>query len=453
MKPIKRVFIFVTICFLVYLAGSVIAQITGYDIPPFNRVNLISDIVGSSDSAAIAEGKKGNTSSGETVPATAGRKFEMYMKAGAINNFSADTQSVALIGFSQKLADLKAGKRKKVRIAFLGDSMIEGDLMSQTLRQLLQAAFGGSGVGFVPITSPVAGFRQTATATFSKNWTDDNFKNNQSGKLYLSGHSFSNSDGWVQIRDNTITTPGTNIEKSLLCGYTAAPVTVNYNSAPFTVNANQPVNRIVLGNDAGTSAKLGVTNKELPVYGISFESETGIFVDNFSFRGISGVEYGKIAPDFMQQIQEANPYDLIIFQYGVNVLFQPNNKNFDWYAKSLLPVVEKFRKVFTDADFLMVSTADRAFRYNGVYQSAVGIDSLIKTQAEIAFQTQSGFYNQFETMGGKNSIVDWANRKPSLANKDYVHPNHNGAPVLAEYLYKALIKDYEKLNIEKKPLP
>ena len=47
-------------------------------------------------------------------------------------------------------------------------------------------------------------------------------------------------------------------------------------------------------------------------------------------------------------------------------------------------------------------------------------------------------------MGGTNSIVDWARRDPSLANKDYVHPNHRGAAVLAQYLYEAMMTEYNK---------
>jgi len=93
---------------------------------------------------------------------------------------------------------------------------------------------------------------------------------------------------------------------------------------------------------------------------------------------------------------------------------------------------------------LVISTADRAFSYNGEYKSAVGIDSLIKVQAAIAYQTGCSFYNQFATMGGKNSIVQWAAANPSLANKDYVHPNNRGADILGERFYAAIMKEYNK---------
>ena len=49
-------------------------------------------------------------------------------------------------------------------------------------------------------------------------------------------------------------------------------------------------------------------------------------------------------------------------------------------------------------------------------------------------------------MGGKNSIVDWANRKPSLANKDYVHPNHQGAEILGNWFFEDLLREFEKYS-------
>ena len=46
--------------------------------------------------------------------------------------------------------------------------MIEGDLMSMTLRTMLQERFGGRGVGFVPITSITNFFRLPLNIDFQK---------------------------------------------------------------------------------------------------------------------------------------------------------------------------------------------------------------------------------------------------------------------------------------------
>ncbi len=52
---------------------------------------------------------------------------------------------------------------------------------------------------------------------------------------------------------------------------------------------------------------------------------------------------------------------LLIFQYGVNVLFRPNDVNFNWYNHIFLPVVQKLKRSFANSDIILVSTADRAF--------------------------------------------------------------------------------------------
>ena len=58
---------------------------------------------------------------------------------------------------------------RPVRIAVLGDSYIEGDIVTAKLRELLQKRFGGHGAGLVPITSDSPGFRHTIGHTFG-NW-------------------------------------------------------------------------------------------------------------------------------------------------------------------------------------------------------------------------------------------------------------------------------------------
>jgi lysophospholipase L1-like esterase len=443
----RRVLHFVTGSVCIYLLLSVAAPLLHVEWMPFKRVNLVSDLI---HTDSLGSKEKGPDSSIVIIESKPDKDFSLYKRSRFITGFSADPNQPSLVSFCQKLAELKSGKRKKIRIAYFGDSMIEGDLLTSTLRELLQKAFGGSGVGFVPITSQVSKFRQTVANNYSGGWQDENFKNSNNGKLYLSGHLFRSGGDWVEMRDQTITDSTAIIEKSLIYGSAGASVNITVNGQPRTIDATGVLNRLPLSADRSYGIKVSVADNRLPVYGISFESSSGIFVDNFSFRGITGIEYAKLSPDFLKVIAEKNGYDLIVFQYGVNLLFRPNDRNFNWYAKSMLPVVQKMRASFPQSDFLLVSTADRAFRYGGEYRSAVGIDSLIKIQATIAYETNSCFYNQFASMGGTNSIVEWAKMNPSMANKDYVHPNHRGAAVLAKYLYEAMMNEYNKYNRTRK---
>ncbi len=424
-----------------YLLLSVAGTLLDFQWMPFQRINLISDVMKSDSAAIVPEKPDTNLVIIEDLP---DKNFELYKKGRFITGFNTDTNRPSLNNFLEKLAELKSGKKRKIRIAYFGDSMIEGDLLTQTVRKLLQQQFGGSGVGFVPITSQVSKFRQSVAHNYSSGWQDESFKSGKSSRLYFSGHLFRSGGDWVHMTDQTITDSAAILEKNLICGNANGAVNITVNNSTFTVNAPNLLNRVTLATDPNRSIRLSVANENLPVYGISFESPSGIFVDNFSFRGITGIEFARIDSVFMKAIAANNPYDLIIFQYGVNLLFRPNDRNFNWYARAMLPVVKKIRNCFDKTDFLLVSTADRAFRYGGEYKSAVGIDSLIKIQATVAYETGSSFYNQFASMGGTNSIVAWAKMNPSLANRDYVHPNHRGAEVLGTYLYEAIMNEYQK---------
>lgn len=447
MNSNRRVLQFVAGSFCIYLLLSVAGTLMGFQWMPFKRVNLVSDLVTGDSTVLINDKPDSNLVIIEDLP---DKNFELYKKGRYVTSFNTDTTRSSLNNFLQKLAELRSGKKRKIRIAYFGDSMIEGDLLTQTIRKLLQQTFGGSGVGFVPITSQVSKFRQSVIHNYSGGWQDENFKTGKTSRLYFSGHLFRSNGDWVQMTDQTITDSTAIIEKSLVCGNAPGPVNISVNGGSFNVNAPNLLNRVPLVSDRNRGIKLSVANESLPVYGISFESPSGIFVDNFSFRGITGIEFARIDSIFMKAIAANNPYDLIVFQYGVNLLFRPNDRNFNWYAKAMLPIVKKIRGCFPGTDFLVVSTADRAFRYGGEYRSAVGIDSLIKIQATVAYETGSAFYNQFASMGGHNSIVDWAKRSPSLANKDYVHPNHRGAEVLGTYLYEAIMNEYKKYSRTRK---
>lgn len=57
-----------------------------------------------------------------------------------------------------------------VRIAYFGDSAIEGDNICADFREALQEKFGGTGVGFVSITTQDKAYRGTTKLDFSSNW-------------------------------------------------------------------------------------------------------------------------------------------------------------------------------------------------------------------------------------------------------------------------------------------
>lgn len=74
-----------------------------------------------------------------------------------------------LIPFYERLYQLETNQNGKVRIAYFGDSMTDGDMIVQDVRAAFQNNFGGKGVGFVSITSESAASRGSVLHQFSEN--------------------------------------------------------------------------------------------------------------------------------------------------------------------------------------------------------------------------------------------------------------------------------------------
>lgn len=441
----------ISICFLIYLILSILSFAFDFKWEPFEKVNLITDVFDKNKKSELEKANLQNTTSENPASNTKNlvQDFELYKKPQFITNFYKGDSVTALSNFAEKLYQLKTTKKGKIRIAYFGDSMIEGDLLTQTLRKLLQKEFGGYGVGFLPIHSKVGGFRQTASVK-SSGWETINFMDKGAKNMYISGFSFSGL-GNGSFTDRTVTAPPS-LQKFLIYGQSNGG-SIDFDGTSISLQGNNLVNSLLLSNNNATSFELKSNSATTPFYGVSFESENGIILDNFSFRGITGVEFRKIDENFLKAVQNANHYDLIVMQYGVNLLFRPNDTDYSYYTKNMTPVLEKFISAFPKTDILLVSSADRAFRYNGEYQTAKGLPNLLETQARLAYDHHLAFFNLFETMGGENSIVDWASQKPPLANKDYVHPNGKGADILAEKLFHAMMNDYNNYKPKTETAP
>ena len=85
-----------------------------------------------------------------------------------------EADTVAAPSF-RSFCDTLLAARRPVRIAVLGDSFIEGDILTADLRERLQECYGGGGPGFAPMASPLTAFRRTVR-TQSKGWTTYNIK-------------------------------------------------------------------------------------------------------------------------------------------------------------------------------------------------------------------------------------------------------------------------------------
>jgi hypothetical protein len=450
----KRYVLLFNIFFLLILIAATLLfeWKPGFAGPNFRPLDILSDVLkDSTRQHNLVKGKINNRNGNYTNGKAVLRDYTTYQ--GLINNSNHPT---ALSDFFSHLLELKQKKRRKIRIGYFGDSIVEGDLVTEDLRRMLQVYFGGSNVGFVPITSIVAGFRQSVTHSFSSNWEDINYKsdNKAAGDLFISGHSFFSGNNSV-VTYRTVNKPGLDSfsNVTVLFGSPAdssdAFANIVVNETPYPVKAVHPFNKLELRSNNAKEVKISITSTAIPLYGAAFEGDSGIVLDNFSFRGISGVELNYFTEDYLKQVQALRPYDLLIFHYGPNLLYDANETDFSWYTKKMQPTLQKIKNAFPGTSFLLISTADKAYKYSGTWRTQKGVLPLIDDQYTMAKNIGADFFNLYNAMGGEDAMVRWVNADTALAGKDYTHPNRVGAKKFAEFIFNAIMKEYqeyEKLN-------
>ena len=459
MNKNKDVVVFTLVATIVLFIYSLLSAFSHSDFLHLSKVSILSDVFYDKQSKAKSLKNIPDTTISadvytEEAPATDTakmvRSFSKYLQPKLLTNFNIDTTKSALPRLMAKLHVIKKGKKAKVRIAWFGDSLVEADVISMQFRKLIQQFMGTYGVGFIPATSITSRFRVTAKHNWKGNWDEENFKTKDlRAPLYLSGHVFYTSDGEVAVEDETIVDTTQPIEKSLLCGQSkSGTVNLTVNGHAKQYRADKLLNRILIDNSPNRGVTVAVQDNKLPVYGITMEPASGIIIDNFSFRGISGSELGRFDTSFMQTLSTENGYDLVIIEYGVNLMFHAGDMDFSWYGTQLSHVLRRMQKAMPNTDFLVISTTDRAFFVNGRWQSAPGIHNLVKVQAEIAYKNGAAFYNIFENMGGDGTIAAWAETNPPLAKDDRIHPSYKGTQILGDMIFQSFMNDYNKANIK-----
>ena len=148
----------------------------------------------------------------------------------------------------------------------------------------------------------------------------------------------------------------------------------------------------------------------------------------------------------MKSFNKLRPYDLIILQYGLNVVTK-NRKNYDSYQKGLLTAIERLKEGFPNACILLLSVGDRNYKTDtGDLRTMPGIKNLVRYQQSVSAQSGIAFWNMFEAMGGDGSMAKMVHAKPSMANYDYTHINFRGGKHLAGLLYETLIYGKEQYD-------
>ncbi|GAB4132602.1 MAG: hypothetical protein Fur0015_06060 [Ignavibacteriales bacterium] len=340
---------------------------------------------------------------------------------------------------------VKNAKTKSVHVAHYGDSMVWGDIITEDLREILQKNYGGKGIGFLSFSSDDVSVRQTVRQKYSSDWDFATLftRNEKRYEIGISGTAaVSKGSNWVEYNFTNerissssfseFTVYALNKKGSAKIAYEISDGDKKYLTLPQSENLSSVSEKL---NHMAKRIKFSVGDSpDTYFYGVNFESGNGVYVDNFPIRGNSGVSLQDISEVIYKNFNEELNYKLIVLNFGVNAL----GVNPLWYEKQMGKVIERIKKLFPQTSILIVSTADRAIKKGSGFQTDEKIIELIDVQRKIAINSKVAFWNMYEAMGGKNSMVKWVDNSPSYGLKDYVHFTSLGGKRIAELMFDAL---------------
>ncbi|MDP4289631.1 MAG: hypothetical protein Q8908_00965 [Bacteroidota bacterium] len=434
---------------------------TGFSIGGFSfkPVNILSDIIKKPQLQAVST----STPKPRFKPT---QKELRLIKKGKLNRDSLmqavekderisdfRTDSLDILGRFFSALDQSEHTKKRVRIAWFGDSMIEGDLITSTVRSIMQREFGGRGVGFVPLLTSVAGFRKTIDQSSSTDWQTYSVLKPQrglypgiSGQVYVPGSSKRSAiDSWAEF--DAPFADARNTLQSIKLYYGRSPnglINYSLDGKQFkdSLKGKDLVNEQVLSLKPGSHhLRTSFKGDSLTLFGISDESEDGILIDNLSLRGNSGTPMQVIPEKILRQFNKYLKYDLIVLQYGTNVVSGADT-NMVWYERGMIKVINRLKRNFPQADILLISVGDKSYKENMQFVTQPNVPLLVEKQRRIARHTGIAFWNLFQAMGGPNSMVRMVESDNPLANKDYTHLNFRGAAKIGKIISNNLLNEY-----------
>jgi lysophospholipase L1-like esterase len=177
------------------------------------------------------------------------------------------------------------------------------------------------------------------------------------------------------------------------------------------------------------------------IYGISFESFTGLQMDNIAMRGSGGLIFTRMDREQQEAMMAQLSPSLILLQFGGNVVPYMNAR---YYRREFEKELAFFKEICPGVPIIVIGPADMSIRERGVFKTYPGLERIRDALKMATLESGFAFWDLYEAMGGQNSMPSFVHAEPPLASADYVHFNGLGINLVAEMFYNALMTEYSQ---------
>jgi len=341
------------------------------------------------------------------------------------------------------------------RILYHGDSLVASDFVTSTLRRKFQTQFGDAGHGFVLMANAWSSYTHADVFRFStRGWSVSRIVGPylKDGFYGLGGVSFKGPPG-IRAQFGTA--------RDGPYGRRVATFEVAYLKQPgggdFRINVDGEY-RALISTDAPEKAsgfyhvevedgehtlELVTQRAEVRAFGVALErSGPGVILDAIGIQG-ARIRFLDKQDDahWATQLAWRKP-NLLVFQFGANESGDGFAYSMPDYHLTMKEVILQAKRATPGASCLILSAMDRARNTEWGLITVPIIPHIVEQQRKTALDVGCAFWNTYEAMGGKGSMARWVRR--GLGQADLTHPTSIGADIVGNWIYQALIRDYQK---------
>ena len=342
----------------------------------------------------------------------------------------------------------RAGE-EKVRIVHYGDSQLEEDRMTGTVRNALQQKFGGGGVGMLPIKEYFTlNEGEGATAQLPSYMVFADAEHRAGNNRYGPMGQFTRLDSAITVsfwpmKGNTGAAKYFN-RITLIAGTPDGSLGAACRNSKATIAQGKTYSRTVFElRDSTTKASLSLSGRA-DLYAVLLDNATGICVDNVAMRGCAGTIFTAISSHQLSSFYRDENVRLIIMQYGGNVVpYVKTDAAISDYKASVQKQIRYLQGLAPDALIIFIGPSDMATSIKGKRQTWPHLKQLTDSLRAGVTQAGAAYWDLYAAMGGENSMVQWVSAKPPLAGSDYIHFTPRGSEFAGQMFSNSLLFYYD----------
>ena len=359
--------------------------------------------------------------------------------------------------FDEVFAALEQAEEKPVRIVHYGDSQIEEDRITGTIRERLQERFGGNGPGMMPArklsTPRMSG---SSSVKLRRYFNYGGQSNRASGRQYGPFADFTRLDSVTTLSFRQVVRKDqrpSNFERvTLVAGNVRSYLNVSNEGDQRRVETTDNPLSFIRYELPDSSARVSLTTTgHADLYGVLLDSKTGVRMDNVPMRGCSGTIFTSMDDAQLRSFYKEENVRMIILQYGGNsVPYLKTDKVISNYKENIRKQIRHIQELAPKAKIVFIGPSDMATTINGKRQTYPKLANVVDSLRSAALECGAAYWDIYGVMGGEGSMVQWVTARPALAGPDYIHFTLAGARKVGEMFCDSFSLYYEYYSWRKK---